>query len=281
MGWLKDWIEKHPSLININVDLSKLQSIKFLSDVKINSPTIKINEIDSKMLEVTLNPEASRNSSEELEAIKELMRLSVPNAGGLLEPKTEELMADVSEFQSDEAVGLELSNLKGKIPVADLPIWEAALYIKRQHDAHGLGANIAHLKTGIKDRYGDRGRNIANLCTAGYLNDIILPIYNELSSRPDFQIDEFNTQYEVIVMQYPFAVFVARSTTVAQVLREITSKILYNKAYGIHTLNIHSISDDNNRKVLSIIEDEKVTQHYTDQPKIVRDGSVMLVKLYF
>ena len=280
MGWFRDWLASLPtSLITVNLDLSNLKSIKLLSDININSPTtIQASERDRKTLEVTVNPELLQNSPEQLESIKELMRLSVANAGGLLEDKTDQLLEEVGKFQSSPENVALIADLKTKIPVNDVPIWQAALYIRMVHQS---GRSIDGLKMSIIDRYGDRGRNIANLCSTNYLEDIILPIYDELRSRPNFSQSEFNTQYEVIVTQYPFAVFVARSTPEAEVLSEITTKIKYNITYGIHSLNIHSIGEDNSAKVLVILEDPEVKQYFTNEPKININGKVLLAVVYF
>lgn len=277
--WLKEVLKNNSLIkINFNIDLSKLQSIKFFSDNNINNTTLERDEQNPKVLVVKVNPQKIYDSPQELEAVKQMLRLSVPNEGGLYESETDKLIDEVSVFQSTGDGDELLVKLKGKMPDSDLPIWEAALFIKQ---AHERGERVDKLKQGLRYRFGERGGNIANLCSAGYLEEIILPIYDELSQRPAFSIDQFHAQYEVIVTQYPFAVFVAWNSEDADILKEIQTKIEYNKNYGIHQLNIHTIGKDNIRKVLAILDHEEVKSLFSTAPRLLQDGDVLNAVIYF
>lgn len=271
--WLKGW-----SLIQVNIDLSGLKSVKLLSDNNIGTGTKLERDSQQRTLVVRVNKGELKKSPEELEAVKELIRLSVANEGGIIEEDTEKLIEDVSGFRKNDKNIRFIDELKLKIPKKDLPIWEAALYIR---SVHVRGVSVDTLIKNLKLRYGDRGNNIAKLCTAGYLEDIILPIYDELSNSPDFNVEGFNSRYEIIVTKYPFAVFVAHATPDDEVLKEIRTKIEYNKTYGISTLNIHTIGKDNKNKVLSILANDEIKQHFSREPKIITDGNILQAVIYF
>jgi DNA-binding protein YbaB len=271
--WLKGF-----SLIKITINMPNLKEIKFLSDNNIGSGVKVEKSPDAQVANIKVNPKLLNENPEQLQQIKELMRASVPNEGGILEAKTDELITNVSNFQSDPQTVSLIEELKTKLPRKDVPIWEAALYIRQVHQN---GGRVEGLKNNIKFRYGDKGGNIANLCSAGYLEKIILPIYDELSKQPDFKPEEFYSQYDVIVTQYPFAVFVALQSAMDDIKQEIMEKIDYNKLYGTSTINIHAIGKENIRKVIDILDEKEITEKLNGDPKIKVEGNVLLAIIYF
>ena len=55
------------------------------------------------------------------------------------------------------------------------------MYLRHCDNTIALKGRVAGLKFQLMQKYGDKGRNIANLCTANYLEDWLIPAYGELS----------------------------------------------------------------------------------------------------
>ena len=61
--------------------------------------------------------------------------------------------------------------------------------------------NVSGYKNDIREQFGERGANIANLCTAGYFENEFMPLY-ALSH------EEFKEYYELAVKEKARALFV-------------------------------------------------------------------------
>lgn len=139
---------------------------------------------------------------------------------------------------------------RGKIPNDDIIILQAAIYLKSVLDKNG---DTSKIKGNIVSRYGQRGNNISNLYTAGYFDSWIKPLFKNFDKYSD--IDKKNTLeiYNLIVNDYPFAIFVGRSMTKETLIKTITDKLAKNKEYGIGTLTVHGIGEENIRKINSAL----------------------------
>lgn len=148
-----------------------------------------------------------------------------------------------------------LGYFRGKVPDSDMQILRASLYLKTVHDRRG---ETHPIKEDILIRYGRRGIVIANLCTAGYFETVIKPLYQELASHDDFTREKFLNAYEGIIGDYVFAVFVSSVTSYGKLKGEVIRKIELNKKYGIHKMNLHAIGRENKEKILSLLKDEDI-----------------------
>jgi hypothetical protein len=147
------------------------------------------------------------------------------------------------------------------IPVRDHSLLNACLFLRARFDK---GVPIGDLKNQIVQVYGARGRNFANLCSAGYLEKWLWPLYEELKrTYPDDPAQAratFQALYNNIVMDLPWTEFVSTRATGATVTAHISSKMNANLQNGVKYLNIHGLGEDNVQKVLRILpEIEKAT----------------------
>ena len=95
------------------------------------------------------------------------------------------------------------------------------------------------------------------------------------SSSQDKQV--FLEAYELIVEDFPFAIFVSRDMGVAEITREIKSKIDDCKKYGIETLNIHGIGEENIFNITKAVEAlQKEVEFEFD---FVKKGRLFVVKV--
>jgi hypothetical protein len=152
------------------------------------------------------------------------------------------------------AVDEEASKFISIIPPTDVPLLKACLFLKKSFE---LGESIDGLKAQIIGVYGTRGRNLSNLCSAGYLETWFWPLYEQClasyPSDPDLAKAQFRITYSLIVNEAPFTEFVAGPTPAATTLRHIVTKMEQNIANGVRFMNIHALGARNVAKVLKIL----------------------------
>ncbi|MDD5657507.1 MAG: hypothetical protein PHF00_09675 [Elusimicrobia bacterium] len=181
------------------------------------------------------------------------------------------------EFNSKRDDGKDIVEaLRGCIGHADITALRAALYIRAMHRAH---KDISNLKESVVISYGERGRKICNLCSAGYFETMIVPLLREMRVSPEFQVSEFKRRYDLIVEEEAFSLFVHGGMSAASLGRDIVAKLERNKSYGKHYVNIHAIGSTNIDTVKSAARE--VLNGHPDIEKVedARSGNSLFVKL--
>lgn len=227
----------------IKIDVSSLKNIILKINIGSNNKKIINN---GKIVVVNVNK--FDNKGQEL--IKEILRGEVEEGKLLLEEDSSKLIEEVKAIESKGDNKSILKFFEGKIPASDQEILRASFIIKEIYEMH---SPVSNLRDDILQRYGKRGINISNLCTAGYFSTLIKPLYEEMSRLPNFSIDKFRERYNVIVEQYTFAVFVSNRMLPAETKQKILEKIELNKKYGIRQLNIHGIGKSNVIKIQEVL----------------------------
>lgn len=218
---------------------------KVTSKIKLTLINIDNRNIDKRSVNV-LNI-GNLDSKQKEQLLKSLPK-ALSEGYEILESKYEEEAEDYSKKISKKKNIELIEYFQGKIPEKDLYALKASIYIKEVFDG---GGDIQSLKQGLRNRYGQRGNNISNLYSAGYFETWIKPMY-ENSSSQDIQV--FLETYELIVEDFPFAIFVSRDMSVAEITREIKNKINDCQKYGIETLNIHGIGEENIFNITKAVE---------------------------
>lgn len=140
------------------------------------------------------------------------------------------------------------------IPQKDVPLLYAALYLRTRYR---LGEQTGDLKGQIVRVYGTRGAHFANLCTAGYLEDWFLPLYQELlrQSPNDAGIarTRFRKFYNNIVDDLPWTVFVSGTMNTAKLVETVAKKMQQNAEIGVVHFNMHALGRANVKKVARAI----------------------------
>lgn len=237
-----------------------------------NKTTI-INNDNRKIFQININDTRTIDQSH----IKDAIRKAVQNNNDLLiEDESEKTLKAITA--SEESNNNILNYFYGKIPSGDYSILRAALFLKSQFDD---GKPVDRLKRDIVDKYGERGKNISNLCTAGYFETVIKPLYEEMVKTTDDPSTKFIETYEVIIAQYPFAIFVNKMMSVDELKKVILGKITRNKKYGINYLRIHGIGEDNVRKISQILTDKDIQKEFSALPEINSGQTFFNVKICF
>ncbi|MFH1094528.1 MAG: hypothetical protein V1739_10325 [Candidatus Omnitrophota bacterium] len=262
---------KLPQKIDIHFNL--------LNNINIGNKTdnSKKIELDSSKKQLTINPAAL--SPKEIKVIESVFHTALEEKYTFLEKDSKSLMEKF--IKEDKSLDTQriLQILKPRIPADDLNIWRAALYMRTIFVA-GDKELTKQLKCELMQKYGDKGRNIANLCTANYLEDFLIPAYESLkkeyAENEEVVNKKFKKLYKHIVWELPFTVFVDHGRTKKAIIAEITTK----KKYGFKFINIHGIGSDNVKKIKQIIESLSSDTQY-DIAEEKKEGKRIFVKVKF
>lgn len=248
------WFDKLKALLNIevnkeliNINLKDLIHIEFKnkSDNKIKSD----NEFEYTEAERKLEILLDNLTSERREQLKPIIKEAIEADYKLLEEETANLLDKLYKYNSDPGEDAQIKRFfEGIIPPADYDALESALYLRREFSNDG---DVSKLKKDIRKKFGDRGGNIANLCTAGYFEGFLMPLYNNASA------ERFGELYESIVGRSIIAIFVHRNMQEDEIARQITTKVEACERYGIDFLHIHGIGQKNIQKIKEFIEEQK------------------------
>jgi len=229
--------------------LDKLEAIakNCKSIIKIGSENKTVNNILNITLNVSNPSDLDKGRLAELEST---IRQAINSGDGFsfINEKTNEPRQLIEEYSKSDEKEESREFIAENIPPSDQSIWYTALILKSEFEK-GNTANVARIKDQMIMSRGDRGRNIANLCSSGYLESLIIPLKNTVGD--DTKI--FNDIYETIVEQVPFAIFVASNMGEVEIKEELLIKIKQAKNYGWNKVTIHGIGEDNVKTIQKLM----------------------------
>ena len=128
------------------------------------------------------------------------------------------------------------------LPSKDYALWYAGL-ILRKHFNEGDKETVTQIKTDMMNIDIIRGKNIANLCSAGYLESDIIPTFNSLSENQKMQ--DFLPYYEQLVTQTPTSIFISNKHNSTSLKNEVLEKIEFAKKYSAQSVRLYALSEKN------------------------------------
>lgn len=277
------FLEKLKDFVNIEFKDISLLKIFIIKNSKINSDNTSIEDSKissgSPLIEEPKEYTYKENklvfngeniSVERKEELKPIIKEYIQEGNMLLKTDTSEKLKKVELYNKkdnkDDKRILEF--FKDIIPSKDLEALEISLFLR---EGFKNGYDIKEMKRDIRKKFGDRGNNISNLCTAGYFETFISKLHNETLK------EEFNELYEQIVSNYILAVFVNEQMSVFQITEEIKKKINASLRYGFKFVDVHGIGTQNINKIMSCIENNKDFDVF--EKIIFERGNIIIVKL--
>ncbi len=253
-------------LINVNVHVTRNDS----------SRQIEYHEAGRTL---TINVE--KFTPAQLDEFRPLLRGAVDEDDKIiLEKESEALLEDIASKESAGDTTALLHFFKDKIPKEDYSALRAALYVRKSFQ-EGSNSDVVHkLRNDIIRKYSRRGRNISNLCSSGYFEKMIKPIYEEMKRSPDFSQEEFLEYYNTIIEEEAFAVFVSGGMSTDEVRQEVENKIKRNLRYGISHVSIHGIGRNNVDTIKTVIYELK-GRHPMMKVTISESDNIIAAKLRF
>ena len=188
----------------------------------------------------------------------------------LLETETSKLLNNLYKYNKEKKNDQIINFFKPIIPISDLEALDASLYLREIFKNRG---NVEKLKKDIIMRFGTRGKNISNLCTAGYFEEFLMPLYN-------YSKEDFENVYEIIISKSAMAIFVSKDMSQFEIQNEIRKKLDISKQYGIKFIHIHGIGFKNITKIKKCIEENKKLLEFFDKNIYTnRDKNIIIVEL--
>ena len=265
--------------------LEKLKHLVKIEGCTFNFINIQVNSNNTSEKFTSLNGgqtlgiNLNKLTQSEKEIIRPLFPKAVADGALLLEDKSKERIEDIEAKEKTKDEKEILAFFKGKIPHDDYTALRASLYLRKRFLEGADRDEIAQLKSDIIWRYSKRGRNISDLCSAGYFETLIKTIFEE-KERSGYSEEEILDTYNLIVEEGTLTVFVSVGMSSDQVRKEIESKIKRNKQYGLHFLNIHGIGRTNIETIRGVIYDLK--EKYPSMKKFTEESAnIISVKLVF
>ena len=259
---------------------SALSKLKLPEHIHFHISLFSNNKVDKKV--ITIDGKEAKLNLPRLTA-EERKDLNFPEAikegHSLIAEETNVTLEDFKKNESLEENRKILVFLEKKIPVEDLNIWRAALYLRRYYLSDDR-EKTAILKSQIMQRYGAKGGNIANLCSSDYVTRFFIPLYDSLLE--DFGGDNekateaFKEKYKIIVNELPFSVFVCWHDTPDKIMKAIEKR----KAYGAKYVNIHGIGIENVKHIKEVIEPFE-EENYAMIKELKKDKTTIFVKVEF
>ncbi|MCG2725264.1 MAG: hypothetical protein L6420_03230 [Elusimicrobia bacterium] len=213
---------------------------------------------------ISFNP--NKIPEEYQEELKNIVKEGYNDSGYLLDCKQINLIENVQEAQK---VTNSYEALYGIIPKDDVYALKASIVIKNMADKK---IPIEEHKINLVNNFGERGRKICNLYSAGYFEEL-LSLFHEVSK------EDFLKNYHITINEYAFAVFVNIHIPKDRIITAIKDKLERNKNYGIYYVNVHAIGKINVDNTISAIN--KILDSYTSIEEETRDKkkNILFVRL--
>lgn len=253
--------------------------LKAIFNFELNSPLISVNVtrnsdnqvkdkeyfVDEENKRLIINYD--KLSEDKKKNLGKVFKDKVESGGEVLEKNTLILLNELYNYQKIKGEDKKILDFFTPIiPIEDIEALESSLFIRVKFNER---KDIRNLKDDIRKRFGDRGNNITNLCTAGYFEKFLMPMYN--SSKEDF-----NRIYEVVVSKSVMAIFVYSSMSEIEITNELKFKIDLSKKYGLDFIHIHGIGDTNIRIIKNWIKENKELLEFFDKEIFEKKGIIIV-----
>ncbi len=195
----------------------------------------------------------------------------------ILQKETQDFFNDLHSYDKKNDSQI-LTFFQKIIPPSDFEALEASLYLRNVFKNQARIGNQAErekvkkIKFDIIQAFGERGRNISNLCTSGYFEGFLKPLYNVVSKK------DFNDLYEMIVGKAALALFVHEKMSSRDITSEITRKLNISIKYGIKSIHIHGIGVQNIEKIKGCLRKQEKFFNFFKQ-KIHEENNILIMIL--
>lgn len=252
---------------NLVFQLKNVRLIQLRLDIK--GPFLVVNDNRKTILQINPNQLDSIRRDRIFSQLPNLVQSGIDVLSDEFATDSDDYKERISSSSNQDIITF----FSGKIPDSDMPILKASLYLKSVLES---GGETRLIKERIVYRFGVRGRNISNLCSAGYFDSLLRPLYDQMSSTSRYSHKKFLNLYEEMIVYCPFALFIHSHMSPEEVKSELTRKIVAMKEYGIQTLNIHGIGQYN-VTIMQRVVDEVINSQGMGISKIVEKVNNFLI----
>lgn len=257
------WFDKLKTLFDVHVDIDLSHFTLF----KINIGTINRAKGGSNVTTTEspyfldeanqiLQIDPSKLSPKKFEEFKRLINEEyIPEGNYLLEKDSSLLLEKLYTFNKTSEYRQHLSFFKDILAKDDYAALESSYFLRKEHDSGGRSTDIAQFKRDITEEFGQRGGHIANLCTAGYFEELLIPVYNHNKN-------EFWHLYKLVVEERALTIFIHAWMKKDELLAKLKNKLDLAKKYGLPHFYIHAKGKSNIKTIHEYL-DEYGKEHGT------------------
>lgn len=260
---MANWLDKLKNFVEagFHLDLSHFTLIN-IQIGEINNA--KKGDIKSVMLDEksqTLQIDISRLTKEQMRDFRSIVDSYIVEGNYLLEEESADLLNKLYSFNKKSDYQKHLSFFKGLISTDDFKALESSYFMRTEHESNADSVIIGNHKKEIRNRFGQRGGHIANLCTTGYFEELLIPIYN-------YEPDSFQSWYKLVVDQGALTLFIHSGMKNEEIISTLRNKTELAKRYGLSHFYVHSKGARNIRTIKKCLAEFEKT--YKAIPKIER-----------
>ncbi|MFB6145695.1 MAG: hypothetical protein ABEJ99_04295 [Candidatus Nanohaloarchaea archaeon] len=203
----------------------------------------------------------------EKDEITEFYRKDIKDDAELVENSDQDRIQETLEFFSPIISDEHLETLKHALFVREL--WEDDRPIDKK-------------KQDIKQKHGEEGQTIVNLCTAGYFDEegYLRKLYQDMKQTENYKEGDYQEEFEDIVYHAPFSVFVSRYKSAAEYKNEVRKKIQQYQRYRVEIefIDLRGIGSKNKKKVKTILNslEEELEQIEYQRKERSEDGELRI-----
>jgi len=144
-----------------------------------------------------------------------------------------------------------ISFFTSKIPEQDLIALKVSLFMINEKRKN---KDIHKYKKAIRERFGERGMTISNLCYAGYFNDEFRPKYENEGK------EAFEKYYEICVGRNARAIFVHSGMTYRILYTIFLTMLRKCSELGIVNFRVHAFGYQNTRVTKDVLDDMTINE---------------------
>lgn len=210
----------------------------------------------------------------EKRALKPILIGAVDDGVCLLEEKSKAQTEDIVVKEKSENEVSLLEFYKKRLTHDDYMALRASLFLRSRFQEHADKREIDKLKSDITKKYGKRGRNISDLCSADYF-EVLMDLPKEIPEK------DFPGLYEAIVGKGLLTIFVSEGKSPIQITQDIEKKMKKLKRYGAKgVIVVHGIGKRNIETIYIAISD--IFEKYPDiKFKMYQENNVVSVSITF
>ena len=174
--------------------------------------------------------------AQEKVVVQGIIRKLYESGETLFKQSKENTLSKYVEYKDNNTDKEILDFFQKILPPDDYSALKMGLFIR---DLMNDGKPIYTYKQDIRDRFGERGANIANLCTAGYFEEEFIPFYQQYSSQ------EFEEYYELAVGKKARALFIHSMMTPEHINDEFENILTRALRFHMTDFRIHALGRSN------------------------------------
>lgn len=272
------WFEKLREIFKITINFNNFINIQ----INNNNTTTSSGKVNYDE-EVGLYSINNKNLTfVERNKVKEIVKSAQRESITIILDETQEQINDIKLNEAKPEVRKLLTQFKDIIPPHDYIALRSAIYIDKLA-REGLGyKQVYRMKGEVARKFGGRGLKICNIYAVGYFETVIKPLYEEFIQDGYFDKKNFLREYNIIINEEAFAIFVPDIMDENEVKNTIKVKIIRNLQYGRKDVTIHAKGINNKAKVTKAIFDiEEEGEYPIINKEIEETQNTILAQLYF